>query len=202
MEISLGQQTGLLFFALLFGAFLGLFYDTGRILGCLLGMSCKGKRQIAFSRLFPFKKTKESKERRSGKRMGAVLLFFSDFLFMVLSGIFFCVFVYAVNDGVFRFYILFGTVMGFFLYRFTLGRIPWFFASYIIAYTRLLLSWVLFCVLLPLRWICRFFAILSRKMQLQFTRVCGMIVRKTSSAIGYRRISKQDLKKMGISYEG
>ncbi len=200
MEISLGQQTGLLFFALLFGAFLGVFYDAGRIFGCLLGMPCKGAKKITLKGLRLPRSFKEGKEKKIGKRVQSILLFCGDLLFMLLSGAFFCVFLYAVNDGEFRFFVLLGVLLGFILYRFTVGRVLWLFASYIVGFIRLIFSWLLFGVLFPFQSLLRFLAFLSRKMRLHFLRICGMIVRKTESARGYRRLLKQDLKKMGISY--
>lgn len=193
MEISLGQQAGLLFFALLLGFFLGFVYDLVRILRIAAGIGCNAALDRApFLRELPLiNRSVIQKRKRIGRFLEWSFVFLGDLFFMIFAGISFSLLLYAVNDGEFRFFALVGLLCSFILYYFTVGRAVLFFAGYIVLGLRVVALYIGFFLFYPLRIAFRGFLFVLRKFRLIFCRLYDMIRLRLYSAYAYRYVLRE-----------
>ena len=126
MEISPLMMAALLFYAFLFGIFMGVFYDANRIVRVFFGERYHGvgTEKIAQWKL-PFIKRQVGQKR--GKQAGGALrytvIFLGDFLCFIAAGIGIIILDYSYNSGEFRYFTALGVLLGFLLYYFSVGKL-------------------------------------------------------------------------------
>ena len=164
MEVTLSSQISALLCAFLFGVGVGALYDLYRVLLVLFSLLPSDKSRGLPQKL-PLLPPKWLIKRtgKAGARARGILLFLSDTLFAVTSGILFTLFLYAENDGIFRLYLFLGVALTFILYLLTVGRIVFRAAGFLSVYLHIFLLYVAFLLTLPFRLLLFVGAFLWRK---------------------------------------
>jgi len=85
-------------------------------------------------------------------RIGRIIVFFLDLLYMTVLAVSCSVFSYAFNNGVFRLFIGIPMALGFALYYNTVGRLVLFFSEAVIRFIRAVFRCI---VVTPAKWILR-----------------------------------------------
>ncbi len=175
--------------SLLLGAFLGLFYVAIR-------MILTAATVVAPPDFLPKEKRLSlpllgelsviPPERKRGAFFRFFLVFLFDIFFFLIAGAALSVFVYSVG-GIFRLSYLAGAIFGFALFRLTAGRLLFFFWAYLLFGGRVLLSYLVFFFLWPLRPIFRRFSHFFSKSALFFRKRCATIKVQISSRVLMRR---------------
>ena len=193
MEISLGQQARLRFFAFLLGFFLGFVYDLVRILRIAVGIGYDAAAcRAPFQRELPLIHRRViQKRKRIGRIFEWSFVFCGDLFFMIFAGISFSLLLYAVNDGQFRFFALIALLPSFFIYYFTVGRLILFFAGYIVLGLRAVALYIGFFLFCPLRVVFRGILFVLGKLRLLLRRFYDMIRLRLYSAYAYRYVLKE-----------
>ena len=150
MEISPLMMAALLFYAFLFGIFMGVFYDANRILRVFFGehYHAVGTEKIAKLNLPLIKKPLGQKSgKQAGKALRYAVVFLGDFFCFVVAGIGVIILNYSYNSGEFRYFTALGAILGFLLYYFSVGKLTIFFlepAAMLVKYA-ILSFFILFC---------------------------------------------------------
>jgi hypothetical protein len=131
MEISPIMMAKMLAVAFLFGIQSGVAFDIGKAIRALLLGEVKSERiRKIYSAKLPFSK-RDICYRETGKRRIAknIIIFVTDFVWVIYSAFGLVIINYAYNEGGVRFFTVVGMVAGFTLYYFTLSRLTVFFAE-------------------------------------------------------------------------
>ena len=126
MEISPLMMAMLLFYAVLFGIFMGVFYDANRILRVFFGVRYDGvgTQKIADLNLPFIKKPLGNKSgKQTGRALRYTIVFLGDFFCFVAAGIGIIILNYSYNSGEFRYFTVLGVILGFLLYYFSVGKL-------------------------------------------------------------------------------
>ena len=112
----------LLFYAFLFGAVMGAFYDLSIIIRALLGEKTEGRavKRIQSIKLPVVNRAVTIKKH---KILCTAVIFICDLLCILFMSAGIVALNYGYNSGEFRAFTAVGAVFGFFAYRFTLGRV-------------------------------------------------------------------------------
>jgi len=118
MEVSLSQQLSSILISFATGIILGVIYDVVRIVKCLLGIKySKSQSELWFKSLNLNKRDSHSNIKEH------VVIWITDIIFFIISGVVIAISVYYSNNGVARWYMLASVVIGFVIYYFTIGKI-------------------------------------------------------------------------------
>ena len=120
MEISPILLAKMLFYALVLGAFTGVFYDVQGVISAFFGV-CTQEKMIAWK--LPLIKKGLTLKKANKQIFKNVILFFGDFLTVLFAGAGVIILNYSFNKGQFRFFTVIGTFVGFVCYFFTVGNI-------------------------------------------------------------------------------
>ena len=146
MEATYSQQLSTFVISLITGAFLGAVYDAIRILRCIFGVRYYNKNKPFWS-----DKVKSRKARGLTRLKESILIFITDILFFVFSGVTIAIIVYYVNSGIVRWYILMLCLFGFLAYYFTVGRLVIRIADRVATVIRLFASSIVYLLVYPLK---------------------------------------------------
>lgn len=177
------RELALLFvYAALMGLALGGAYDLFRFLRVLSGESLT------------------ETEQGSKSLFRAILRFFADLVFALVTALSLILLCYYANDGQFRGSALWGTVGGFFVYMQTVGRLTAKGMEAITKWLKSFVRWLFFLVIRPLLRVGRFTAKATR---LLFSVTAGRLIQKRREA-RTRRITEAliDSAKQGFGLMG
>lgn len=170
------QQKEFLLFVLqsfLCGVFLGAVYDCFRISRILVGITvrCHGSAERLYGISYPMI-GKLCARPTVSKRTADVLIFVSDVLFSLIVSASVLVVTFFRNDGKIRAECLAITAAGFAVYYFSIGMLTALFSSYIAFVIRIVLAYVRFAVMLPLRLL---YGILKKAFLCLYANISGRI---------------------------
>jgi len=140
--------------ALVLGVLMGIVYDCFRV----MRISRASEITVSggfFDAIKPKKPLLKSKNgaKVAVKAANDALVFIEDLLFFIVVGASEILFFLGENDGEIRIYCIVFTIFGFFLYIKTLGRIVIYFSAKIIFFVRCLLYWLIYIIIVPVRYI-------------------------------------------------
>ena len=146
MEATYSQQLSTFIISFITGAFLGAIYDGVRILRCIFGV-----RYYNRNKTFVFNKIKIRKKQGLTQLNENILIFVTDILFFMFSGITIAIIVYYVNSGIVRWYILLLCLLGFLAYYFTVGKLVIRIADRVATVIRLFVLYTVYLLVYPLK---------------------------------------------------
>ncbi len=165
----------LLLYSLTVGAFLGVLWDTFRIIRIV----CYGKRKAgAFS---PIKLPSNEKDVSRALAFShtqkvfspsGIAIFLSDLLFCLATTISVIILLFHLNGGEIRGFALFGAAVGFSVYYFTVGRLTVLFSDFIIKGIKKLVLLTLSVTVIPIfRLLSKPFALLLQKINVKIRKI-------------------------------
>lgn len=119
MEVSIKSQLLAILYAVIFGLFLGVFYDFVRSARILIVGSYDFKNKSKFLN----KKLSKLKTKETSVRSEKIVIFITDILYFILISPFAAIFMYATSSGIVRWYLFLGFGIGIIIYFFTLRRL-------------------------------------------------------------------------------
>ncbi len=143
----------LLFYSLAVGAFLGVLWDSFRIIRIV----CYGKRKPGS--LTPIKLPSNGKDvsralsfshTQAPFSLSGIAIFISDLLFCLTAAVSVIILLFHLNGGEIRGFALFGAAIGFTVYYFTVGRLTVLFSDFIIKGIKKLILLVLSVTVIPI----------------------------------------------------
>ena len=151
MNISQSRLAMLYVGACLLGVLLGLLYDGFRILRIFLGEHFSPRANYFHNVKLPL--IKMGTERTKRRAVRAIVVFWGDFLFCVISGVALILLLYQLNNGKIRLPVFPLAAAGFVIYRYTLGR-PIMLLSETVAFLlEATLRYACFFAIFPWKWI-------------------------------------------------
>lgn len=139
--------------AALLGAVLGAVYDVFRIIR-IAGAKTVAPKGVIFEKIkLPpafFGVSTSEKPRKYAKN---VVIFIEDMAFFIICAAAQTLFFLGENNGEIRIYCLIFSLIGFLIYHLTLGRLVIYFSSAIIFFSKCLLYWMIYIIIIPIKFI-------------------------------------------------
>lgn len=159
----------------LLGAVLGIVFDIFRIARIALDKENSVKPNSFYIKIAPagFFDKKKTKKFRSAVLYA--LTFAGDFIFCIFSAAAFIFLTYAVNDGEIRIFGFILAAFGFSLYYISIGKAVIYLSGHIIFFTKILIYWLLYIIIKPIKSVLLFAARLIKRI---FNATVGAAARK------------------------
>ncbi len=134
------------------GLVFGLIYDCVRIIRKLIIGDFSPKFQEKMSnKVFPKITNPLKKQNKKGRISKQVITAIFDFLYCFIITLPLTIFIHVVNSGNVRWYILAGVFGGILIYLFTIGKLTLLINEYIIFYIKIILSYLKYYILKPIK---------------------------------------------------
>lgn len=162
MEVSMVHQLRLVLNFFLFGLVAGAFYDAVRIVRiCIGAYDYQNSPAVIRSVKRLFKCPDNDGYKVYGKRYCTTVTVITDVVYSLVVGTAFIIYLYHENYCIFRWYLLLGALVGFAAYSLTVGRLVVTVAGAVIAFVKVVFRKTITLLLVPIKYICRFFLWLS-----------------------------------------